>query len=107
MSVRPVSVSEETKAFGHPFVNIFSLFGLTQGLLIYLNRTRIPVTQNWFSVGHPALFGALVLGGYFVGGAVAMGVYSDWNVVRLMQRHKEDQDLLVEGQSIRNYQTTA
>ena len=40
MSVRPVPVGEETKAFGHPFVNIYSTFGATQGLLVYLHRTR-------------------------------------------------------------------
>ena len=42
MSVRPITVAEETKAFGHPFVNIISLFGASQGLLMFLHRSRIP-----------------------------------------------------------------
>lgn len=98
MSVRPITVGEETKAYGHPFVNILSIFGGTQGLLIYLNRTRIPLRANWFPNGQGrGLFLTLVLGGYLTGGFVAMGAFSDWNIVRLAQQHKRDRDLNVEA----------
>lgn len=51
MSVKPITVGEEIKAYGHPFVNIFSLFGGLQGTLIFLHRQRIPLRSNWFA--HP------------------------------------------------------
>lgn len=78
MSVRPITVAEETKAYGHPFVNIFSLFGASQGLLIYLHRHQIPFRSNWLaSPGTPGKFLFLVLGGYLVGGCVAMAAFTD------------------------------
>ena len=89
MSVRPISVGEETKAFGHPFVNILSLFGASQGMLMYLHRHRIPITSNWFAApGSPAGFGLLVVGGYLIGGGIAMAAFSDWPLVRLALSHQ-------------------
>jgi len=43
MSVRPITVSEENKAKGHPFVNIFAVMGGLQGLITFLNRQRIAI----------------------------------------------------------------
>ncbi len=84
MSVRPLSVGEETKAFAHPWVNIFSLFGASQGVLIYLHRHRIPFQSNWFAApGRPSVFLFLVGAGYLAGGGVAMAAFSDWSLVRL------------------------
>jgi hypothetical protein len=98
MSVRPITVGEESKATGHPFVNIFALFGGTQGLLLYLHRSRIPITQNWFAPpGHLLKFGLLVGGGYLIGGAVAMGFFTDRELLRLARRHRQDKALNVEG----------
>jgi len=84
MSVRPITVGEETKAFGHPFVNIFSVFGGLQGVLIFLRRRRIPVQSNWFAApGSLGVFSVLVLGGFLTGGFVAMAGFSDWEIIRL------------------------
>lgn len=103
MSVRPITVSEESKAFGHPFVNILSLFGASQGLLIYLHRLRIPVTSNWFAApGSVGLFGFLVFGGYLFGGAVGMAAYTDWSLARLAFSHDKDRKNLTDGQSIKS-----
>ena len=100
MSVRPVSVGEEIKAFGHPWVNILSLFGATQGLLVYLHRNRIPVTSNWFAApGRPSLFVFLVVGGYITGGTIAMAAFSDWSLIRLVESHRQDNALLTDSQT--------
>ncbi len=108
MSVRPITVGEETKAFGHPFVNIFSVFGGLQGVLMFLHRRRIPVQSNWFAApGSLGVFSVLVLGGFLTGGFVAMAGFSDWEIIRLAHQHKLDKQLNVEGQSIRNYATQA
>lgn len=91
MSVRPITVSEEVKAKGHPFVNIFAIFGGLQGLLIFLNRQRIPITQNWFA--HPGSglrFGFFVGGGFIVGGLFAMAAFSDPAILRLYYAHEKD-----------------
>ena len=104
MSVRPISVGEETKAFGHPWVNIMSLFGGSQGLLIYLHRHRIPFTSNWFAnPGSVGVFAFLVAGGYLTGGLVAMAGFSDWSLVRLAQSHKQDLALLTDSQNARSF----
>ena len=103
MSVRPITVGEETKALGHPFVNILSLFGATQGMLIFLNRRKIPIQNNWFAA--PGAFSGflfLVLGGYLTGGCVGMAVFSDWQLLRLSQRHSEDLSLIVDGHSVKS-----
>ena len=104
MSVRPVPVGEETKAFGHPFVNIFSLFGGLQGALMFLHRRRIPVQSNWFATpGSLPVFTALVLGGFLTGGFVAVAAFSDWNIIRLVHSHRQDKVLNTDSQSIRNF----
>lgn len=88
MSVRPISVSEETKAMGHPFVNLFALFGASQGLLIYLHRKRVPVTANLIATpGSAAAVLVLMGGGYLVGGGIALSIFADWNLVRLANQH--------------------
>ena len=45
----------------------------------------------------------LVLGGYLTGGAVGMAVFSDWDVIRLVQSHRQDKALLTDSQSIKNF----
>ena len=91
MSVRPITFSEENKAFGHPWVNIFATFGATQGLLLYLHRNRIPITTNWFAPpGSLLKFVVLVGGGYLFGGFVAIGFFADRELLRLHRRHLED-----------------
>ena len=101
MSVRPITVSEEIKAKGHPFVNIFSVFGGLQGLLLYLNRHRIHITQNWFAPpGSVFRFAVIVGGGFLIGGGVGMAAFTDKDLLRLHYFHKEDKTLLVEGQRV-------
>ncbi len=103
MSVRPITVSEEIKAMGHPFVNILSIFGGLQGLLMFLHRTRIPLNQNWFSNPKSAgAFAFFVLGGYLGGGLVGMAAFTDVNLLRLYHSHVEDNLINVEGQSVKN-----
>lgn len=100
MSVRPVSVGEEIKAFGHPWVNIMSLFGASQGLLVYLHRHRIPITANWFAApGRPSILAFLVVGGYIAGGSLAMAAFSDWSLIRLVESHRQDASLLTDSQT--------
>ncbi len=104
MSVRPVTVGEETKAFGHPFVNIFSTFGGLQGALMFLHRRRIPFQSNWFAApGSLPVFLGLVLGGYLTGGFIGMAAFSDWDIIRLVQSHRQDKLLLTDSQSIKNF----
>ena len=88
MSVRPVTVGEEIKASGHPFVNILATFGGLQGLLIYLNRHRIPITQNWFAAPGSVYRAAFFIGGGFlVGGFVGIAAFSDPSIRRLVRQH--------------------
>lgn len=104
MSVRPITVSEEIKAKGHPFVNILATFGGLQGLLIYLNRHNIPITQNWFAQpGSLLRFSVLVGGGFVVGGLVGMAAFTDWDLLRLHFQHEQDKRLLVHGASIKHF----
>lgn len=99
-----MTVGEETKAFGHPFVNIFAVFGGLQGALMFLHRRRIPFQSNWFAApGSLPVFAGLVLGGYLTGGFVAVAAFSDWDIVRLVQSHKQDKALLTDSQSIKSY----
>ncbi len=94
MSVRPISVGEETKAFGHPWVNILSLFGASQGLLVYLHRHRIPITANWFAApGRASVLAFLVAGGYITGGVIGMVGFSDWSLARIAHIHHKDLEL--------------
>ena len=98
MSVRPITVAEETKAFGHSFVNIISLFGASQGLLMFLHRSRIPFRSNWFAApGSFGIFTFAVFGGYIAGGAIGMAAFSDWELLRLAYAHKADQQMRIEG----------
>ena len=104
MSVRPVTYSEETKAFGHPFVNIFAVFGGLQGAITFLHRRRIPFQSNWLAApGSLPIFLGLVVGGYAVGGFVAMAAFSDWHIIRLVHQHRQDKALLTDAQSIKNF----
>lgn len=101
MSVKPITVSEETKAYGHPFVNAFAIMGGLQGALIYLHRMRIPVQQNWFpNSGSFKLFAVLTVGGFIGSGLAASAFYNDWNLIRIAQIHNRDRKLLVESQSV-------
>ena len=105
MSVRPITVAEENKGYAHPWINIFCTFGATQGLLTYLHRHRIPFQSNWFAApGSPASFLIMTVGGFLIGGGVAMAAFSDWHLVRLAQTHKADKLMNVDGQSAKNYQ---
>ena len=98
MSVRPITQSEEIKAKGHPFVNIFAIFGASQGLLVYLHRHRIPLRSNWLAApGSPFKFSLLVFGGYLAGGALAIVLFSDAELLRLHQRHIEDKLTIADG----------
>ena len=104
MSVRPITVSEEIKAKGHPFVNIFAVFGGLQGLLLYLHRHRIPITQNWFAPpGSLLRFAVLVGGGFLVGGVVGMAAFTDRDLLRLHNLHEEDRKHLVEAQRMDSF----
>lgn len=105
MSVRPITVGEETKAFAHPWINIFSFFGATQGMITYLHRTRIPFQSNWLAApGSPVAFAIFVLGGYLIGGGVAMAAFTDWDLVRIAKMHQKDRVFNTDGQSIKNLQ---
>ncbi len=107
MSVRPITVSEEVYAKGHPWVNIFSTFGALQGVLIYLNRRRIPFQGNWFAQPYSVpIFAILVLGGYIGGGVVAMGAFTDWSLLRLAVQHKQDKQLMTDAQNIKSFAIT-
>lgn len=91
MSVRPLTISEEIKANGHPWVNIFALLGASQGTLTFLHMQRIPFRSNWFE--HPGTlprFLGLSVGGFFVGGIGASFLFNDYELLGLLQRHKED-----------------
>ena len=104
MSVRPVTVGEETKAFGHPFVNIFSVFGGLQGALMFLHRRRIPFQSNWFAApGSLPVFAVFGLGGYLSGGFLGMALFSDWNLVRLTIQHKEDKQRFTDAHVVGNF----
>ena len=88
MSARPITVSEEIKAKGHPWVNILSIFGATQGMLTYLHRQRVPFRSNWLAPpGSPFKFGILVFGGFYVGGLIGVAAFTDWELIRLYKRH--------------------
>lgn len=107
MSVRPVTVGEETFAFGHPWINILSTYGALQGVLTFLYRRRIPFQSNWFATpGSLPVFAVFVLGGYLGGGLIGMGVFSDWNIIRLTMQHREDKSRLTDGQLIKNFHTS-
>lgn len=89
MSVRPITVSEETHAYGHPFVNAFAVLGGLQGVLVYLHRSRIPVQSNWFpNTGSFKLFAVLAAGGYLGGGLLALAFYTDKDLLRLAKSHQ-------------------
>jgi len=99
MSVRPITVSEEKKATGHPWVNIFALFGALQGTLTFLHSQRVPFRSNWFA--HPGSLPRFLLlsaGGFVGGGFTAMALFTDWELFRLYKSHRIDAQLLIEGQ---------
>jgi hypothetical protein len=89
MSVRPVTVGEETFAKGHPWINILSTYGALQGVLTFLHRRRIPFQGNWFATpGSLPVFVVFVLGGYIGGGLVGMAAFTDWTLLRLSMQHQ-------------------
>ena len=99
MSVRPVTQAEELKAYGHPFVNIFPLFGASQGILTFLHLQRIPFKSNWFiHTGTTGRFLVLSVGGFFVGGIAGLMLFNGWDTIRLLHAHKLDSVHLVHGQ---------
>lgn len=105
MSVRPLTVSEENKGYAHPWINIFCIFGASQGAIMYLHRHRIPFQSNWFAApGSPAGLVLMTLGGFLVGGGIAMAAFTDWHLVRLAQQHKKDAMVIADGQSIKSFQ---
>ena len=106
MSVRPVTVGEETFAMGHPWINILSTYGALQGVLTFLYRRRIPFQSNWFATpGSLPVFAVFVLGGYLGGGAIGMAMFTDWNLVRLTMQHRDDKARLTDSQLVRHFHT--
>ena len=103
MSVRPVTVGEETFAKGHPWINILSTYGALQGVLTFLHRRRIPFQGNWFATpGSLPVFAIFVLGGYIGGGLVGMAAFTDWTLLRLSMQHQSDKARLTDSQTIKN-----
>lgn len=89
MSVRPITYTEEQKAKGYPFANIFGVLGGLQGLVIYLHHQRIPIRDNWFArPGSLGRFSVLVIGGYFVGAFFGSLSFGDRDLLRLFYAHK-------------------
>jgi hypothetical protein len=80
-------------------VNIFAVFGATNGILTYLHRTRIPINQNWFAkpAGSVPIFMVMTGGGYLVGGLVGLYLFRDPALLRLQKRHTEDIKLNTAG----------
>jgi hypothetical protein len=104
MSVRPVTVGEETYAKGHPWINILSTYGALQGVLAFLYRRRIPFQSNWLATpGSLPVFAVFVLGGYLGGGLLGMGLFSDWNIIRLTMQHKEDKQRYTDAHVVSNF----
>ncbi len=104
MSVRPVTVGEETYAKGHPWINILSTYGALQGVLSFLYRRRIPFQSNWLATpGSLPVFAVFVLGGYLGGGLLGMGLFSDWNIIRLTMQHKEDKQRYTDAHVVSNF----
>ena len=104
MSVRPITVSESTKAFGHPFANIFAVFGGLQGMLFFLHIHRIPFKSNWFAqAGTFPRFAVLTFGGFFLSGFAATFMFKDDELLRLHRQHKRDKSLMIDGQILRAY----
>jgi hypothetical protein len=104
MSVRPITITEEYKAKGQPFVNILAVFGGTQGLLMYLNRMKIPITENWFQPpGGVGRFSFFVVGGFIAGGLIGMAAFTDRPLLRLYYSHQRDIILTVDGQKASDY----
>jgi hypothetical protein len=104
MSVRPVTVGEEIYAKGHPWINILSTYGALQGVLSFLYRRRIPFQSNWLATpGSLPVFAVFVLGGYLGGGLLGMGLFSDWNIIRLTMQHKEDKQRYTDAHVVSNF----
>jgi len=101
MSVRPITVSEEDKAFGDPIVGLISLMGGLQGVLMYLNKTKAPFRSNWAAApGSPFTLAFFLLGGYFGSMGVAYLVFKDDGLLRLYYTHRKDLALQTAGQKI-------
>ncbi|CDW74771.1 UNKNOWN [Stylonychia lemnae] len=99
MSVRPITYGEDTKATGHPFVNIGAVFGGLQGLLYFLHVQRIPFRSNWFAQPRSfAAFAILAGGGYLAGGIGALLFFTDRELLRLKISHNRDELNMIESQ---------
>ena len=71
---------------------------------MYLHRTRIPITQNWFA--QPGSFGKFAFcvgGGFIVGGLLGGLLFVDRDLLRLYKRHMEDKHKVIVGQKIDNF----
>eukprot|EP00347_Sterkiella_histriomuscorum_P011884 403370731 len=105
MSVRPITLSEEERAFGSPYSEAFTILGFTQGVLYYLHVTKSPFKSNWFAnPRNIPLFAALVVGGSFGGQALGMLLFGDKELRRLHLIHSREQKLLLAGQISPNQQ---
>ena len=78
MSVRPISVGEELKGQAQPWVGVFSIFGLSQGALLFLNRFKINPRSNWVaSPGTAPVLALYLLGGLVIGQTTANMFFMD------------------------------
>ena len=100
MSYRPITQAEARRGVGAPFSDALSLFGLTQGVLVFLHHNKLALKSQWFA-SNPVLvpvFFAYCIGGMAAGMAGGYFIFGDAGLRRLDLSHKNDSTLTLGGQ---------
>jgi len=99
MSVRPLTESEEKKAFGYPWTKIFAYIGTFEGVLLYMRRNQKSFRNNWFS--SPGSFRKFFLygaAGHIAGAAFGFLAFKDDELLGLYKTHFKDEQYKVYDQ---------
>ena len=96
MSVRPITQSEELKAYGAPWKQLGGIFFGLQGLVTYIHWNKVHVGVNM--IPNTRAFMQLLLltgGGYAAGSLLGYVFFGDRDLMRLYKTHWVDQRLKV------------
>lgn len=91
MSVRPITVSEQSLAYGAPWTGWLALLGASQGMITHLRFHNTTLNGAWVPNKLARMtLPVFVVGGAGVGVGLAVSFFGDAGLRRLAAHHEQD-----------------